>query len=202
MESIEIINAQAVSSAGQAAPAPHDAGGGEKFHAAAGSTLGIEGDMVDFLVYGFMMSIHRLSRLLPLIVAFGLFHMAATGLRAEQPTPDAGPEHLAVLWTSGDPDVAHRMAFLYTLVAKKQAWFNEVTLIIWGPSQRLLAADKEIQAYVKKIQDAGVLVEACINCSEAYGITETIRGLGIEVKPMGKPLTQYLKDPDWATLSF
>ena len=91
MESIEIINAPAVSSAGQAAPAPHDAGGGKKFHAAAGSTLGIEGDMADFLVYSFMMSTTRLPRFLPLIVVFGLFHMAATGLRAEQPAPGAGP---------------------------------------------------------------------------------------------------------------
>ena len=148
------------------------------------------------------MNLYRNSRLLAVIIALSLCSGMLSGLRAESPTPASGPDNLAVLWTSSDPDVAHRMVFLYTLFAKKQAWFEEVTLIVWGPSQRLLAADKEIQAYVKKIQEAGVVVEACINCAEAYGITETIRDLGIEVKPMGKPLTAYLRDPEWATLSF
>ena len=56
--------------------------------------------------------------------------------------------------------MARRVAFLYSLNAKKQDWFKGVTLIVWGPSQRLLAADKEIQAYEKKMQEAGVVVES------------------------------------------
>ena len=59
-----------------------------------------------------------------------------------------------------------------------------------------------IQADVKKMQEAGVVVEACVNCAEAYGITETIKALGIEVTPMGVPLTRSLKSPVWETLSF
>jgi hypothetical protein len=145
---------------------------------------------------------YRYPRLLALIIALSLGSGMMSGLRAEAPSRAFEPDKLAVLWTSGDPDVAHRIVMLYTLFAKKQAWFEEVTLIVWGPSQRLLAADKEIQAYVKRIQEAGVVVEACINCAEAYGITATIRGLGIEVKPMGQPLSAYLRDPEWATLSF
>ena len=46
---------------------------------------------------------------------------------------------LAVLWTSGDPDVAEKMGFMYTYNAKKQGWFDEVVLIIWGPSAKLLS---------------------------------------------------------------
>ena len=56
---------------------------------------------------------------------------------------------LAVLWTSGDPDVAHRVAFMYSHTAKKVGWFDEVTLIVWGPSQRILIGDKDLQAKVK-----------------------------------------------------
>ena len=37
---------------------------------------------------------------------------------------------LAVLWTSGDPEVAEKMAFMYTYNAKKQGWFDEVVLIV------------------------------------------------------------------------
>jgi len=108
---------------------------------------------------------------------------------------------LAVLWTSGDPDVAHRVAFMYTHTAKKAGWFDEVTLIIWGPSQRLLIGDKDLQAKVKAMQDDGVLVEACIACAMSYGIVEQLKALDISVRPMGQPLTEYLKS-DWKILTF
>lgn len=108
---------------------------------------------------------------------------------------------LAVLWTSGDPDVAHRMALMYTHRAKQVKWFDEVTLIVWGPSQRLLVGDKDLQSKVKAMQKDGIIVEACIACAMGYGIVEELRGLGIPVKGMGQPLTDYLKS-DWKVLTF
>lgn len=71
------------------------------------------------------------------------------------------PTKLAVLWTSGDPDVAYKVCFMYTYNAKQSKWFDEVELIIWGPSSRLLAGDKTLQAEVKKMMEAGVVVRAC-----------------------------------------
>jgi hypothetical protein len=103
-------------------------------------------------------------------------------------------EELVVLWTSGDPDVAHRVCFMYTHNAKKQGWFADVTLIVWGPSQRLLVADKDIQKAVLDMKEDGVAVQACIACAESFGIVEDIEALGIEVKPMGVPLTRFLQD--------
>ena len=108
---------------------------------------------------------------------------------------------LAVLWTSGDPDVANRVAFMYTHTAKKAGWFDEVTLIIWGPSQKLLLEKKELQAKVKAMQDDGIIVEACIACAVSYNIVDDIKALGITVKGMGIPLTEYLKS-DWKVLTF
>ncbi len=104
------------------------------------------------------------------------------------------PDRLAVLWTSGDPDVAHRVCFMDTHAPKKSRWFDEVRLIVWGPSQRLLVGDKDIKAKVKSMQEDGVVVEACIACATSYGLVDTIRDLGIEVKPMGPPLAGFLKD--------
>jgi hypothetical protein len=124
---------------------------------------------------------------------------AAAGARAVAAA--GGSERLAVVWTSGDPEVAHRVALMYTHAAKRQGWFDEVRLIIWGPSQRLLAADKDVKAYIKRLQDDGVIVQACIVCADSYGLTEDLRALGIEVKAMGMPLTEHLKE-DWRVLSF
>jgi hypothetical protein len=113
----------------------------------------------------------------------------------------APPSKLAVLWTSGDPDVAHRVAFMYTHNAKKVGWFDEVTLIVWGPSQRILVGDKDLQAKVKAMQDDGILVEACVACAMSFGLVEELKALGISVRGMGMSLTEYLKS-DWKVLTF
>ena len=111
------------------------------------------------------------------------------------------PSKLAVLWTSGDPEVATRVAFMYTLNAKRQGWFDEVTLIVWGPSAKLLSENTEIQAAVAGMAEAGVEVVACQACAELYGIASVLEGMGIEVKFMGQPLTEMLKS-DWKVITF
>ena len=107
---------------------------------------------------------------------------------------------LAVLWTSGDPDLAEKMAFMYTYNAKKQGWFDEVVLIVWGPSAKLLSENKMLQSYVKNMQEAGIKVEACIACARMYEVDGKLSEMGIDVKGMGVPLSNYLKE-GWQTLS-
>jgi hypothetical protein len=129
--------------------------------------------------------------------------VASILVRAAEPAsePSHTPSRLAVVWTSGDPDVAHRVCFMYTNAAAKNKWFDEVRLIVWGPSSRLLAADKDLQAKVKAMMKDGVTVQACIACADSYGVTETLRGMGIEVKGMGRPLTDILQS-DCKVLTF
>jgi hypothetical protein len=107
---------------------------------------------------------------------------------------------LAVLWTSGDPDVAEKMAFMYTYNAKKQGWFDEVVLIVWGPSAKLLSENIMLQEYIKKMQEAGIKVEACMACARMYEVDGKLQEMGIDVKGMGVPLSNYLKD-GWKVLS-
>ena len=89
---------------------------------------------------------------------------------------------------------------MYTYYAKKQGWFDEVVLIVWGPSAKLLSENKMLQDYVKKMQDAGVKVEACLYCAKMYNVNKNLAEMGIDVKGMGTPLTKYLKE-GWSTLS-
>jgi len=116
-------------------------------------------------------------------------------------TADAERSRLAVVWSSGDPEVAYRVCFMYTHNAKKQGWFDEVLLVVWGPSSRLLAADKDLQAAVKAMMADGVQVQACVACANSYGVSDRLRDLGIEVRGMGPPLTEMLKS-DWRVLTF
>lgn len=108
---------------------------------------------------------------------------------------------LVVLWTSDDPNVAEKVAFMYTYNAKKQGWFDEVILIIWGPSAKLAAENTMIQDYLKKMQEAGIKTEACLYCAKMYNVDEKLAELGVDVKGMGIPLTDYLKE-GYKTLTF
>ncbi len=102
-------------------------------------------------------------------------------------------EKLAVLWVSGDRDVAEKSCLMYTHAAKRNGWFDEVVLIVWGSSSRLLAEDEALQEKIKAMIEDGVILEACAACSNMLGVTEDLRKLGIDVKGMGVPLTDYLK---------
>ncbi len=102
-------------------------------------------------------------------------------------------DKLAVVWTSGDREVALEMVFMYTLNAKLKGWWDDITLILWGPSQKLIAGDEELQARLKKIVRQGITVEACLACSDDYAVTEKLKSLEIDVKYMGVPLTDYIK---------
>jgi hypothetical protein len=126
----------------------------------------------------------------------------AAGIVWGKSSESAEPDRLAVLWTSGDPDVAHKVCLMYTHVAKTAGWFDEVLLIVWGPSQRLLAEDKDVREKVNAMKEDGIQVQVCFYCAESYGLTEQLRDLGFEVKPMGVPLTEILKSDDWRSLTF
>jgi len=126
-----------------------------------------------------------------------------TGAALGQPggSGSAEPSELAVLWTSADPAVAHRVGLMYTHAAKRNAWFERVRLIAWGPSQRTLVGDKDLRAKVKEMQNDGVVLQACIVCAESFGVVDELREIGFEVIPMGKPLTGFMKDPGVAVLT-
>lgn len=101
---------------------------------------------------------------------------------------------LAVLWTSSDREVALKMVFMYTCNSKLKGWWDDVTLIVWGPSTKLLSVDIELQNNLKKVQEAGVKVQACRACADMYEVSEKLEALDIEVIYMGEPLTGYLKN--------
>jgi hypothetical protein len=102
-------------------------------------------------------------------------------------------EKLVVLWATGDRDVAEKSCLMYAHAAKRNGWFDEVVLIVWGSSSRLLAEDEALQEKVKAMKSDGVILEACIACSNMLGVTEELKNLDIDVKGMGLPLSDYLK---------
>ncbi len=84
---------------------------------------------------------------------------------------------------------------------KKSNWFDEVVLIVWGPSTKLLSESPILQKSIKQMMGDGVVVQACLWCANQYGVENQLEEMGIEVKGMGLPLSDYLKD-GWKVLSF
>jgi len=116
-----------------------------------------------------------------------------TGRTTAKPENAKG-DHLVVVWTSGDPEVALDMVLMYTENAKKQGWWKDVTLVVWGPSQRLIVTNKQIRKTVERMKKLGVRVEACLACSNRLQVTDGLRSCGLDVKYMGIPLSDYIRN--------
>ena len=115
-------------------------------------------------------------------------------MQQEEIKPTINQDHLVVLWTSGDPKVAEDMVFMYTYGAKKNGWWKDITFIVWGPSAQLASQDKEIGEFLVKMKAIGIEMLACKACADGYGCTPDLENLGLEVKYMGVPLTNYIKE--------
>ena len=98
------------------------------------------------------------------ILSLVLFCLASVTLTATNPSEkmnkpekemreEKSADQLLIVWTSGDPDVAHKMVFMYANNAQKNGWWDQVTLLIWGPSAKLSSEDKDIQASLKEMKE-------------------------------------------------
>lgn len=122
-----------------------------------------------------------------------LFLTVSSATMAQENTPAVDTDKLVMLWISDDIDAAEKMAFMYAHTAKKAGWFKEVTLIIWGPSAKLISENEKLQEKIKAMQADGIKVEACVACARQYGVDGKLKELGYDVKGMGTHLTNYLK---------
>ncbi|MFO7838079.1 MAG: DsrE family protein [Desulfosalsimonadaceae bacterium] len=100
---------------------------------------------------------------------------------------------LVILWTTKDPEVAENMIFMYAKKAKSMGWWENIRVVLWGPSANLMANHAELQGRLEDVIASGVKVLACKTCADTYGVSGILEGLGIEVLYMGEHLTNYLK---------
>ncbi len=108
---------------------------------------------------------------------------------------------LLIVWTSADIEVAKKMVLLYGSVILPRGYWDEAVIMIWVPSAKLLAQDKELQKQVKIVQETGVKFNCCVVCSDDYGVSDKLTSLGIDMIHTGEMLTQALQN-DWKTITF
>ena len=104
------------------------------------------------------------------------------------------PNKLVIVWVTRDKEAAMNMAFMYARNSKVRGWWDQVELVIWGPSAPLILDDPDLQEEIRLLQSVGVAVKACKACTNRYGVTEELMAFGIDVQSMGLPLTQDLQN--------
>jgi len=123
---------------------------------------------------------------------------AMTNIKENNSAPDtteiSNKDKLVVVWTSGDKEVAMKMVFMYTFNAKKYEWWEDITLLVWGPSSKLLSEDEDLQEYVKSMLDIGINVLACKGCADLYEVSDELEEIGVTVKYTGTDLTGFIKE--------
>lgn len=110
-------------------------------------------------------------------------------------------DKLLIVWSSGEAEVAKKLVLLYGSVALPRGYWDEIHLMVWGPSAKLLSENGEIQEMLATVLKSGVKASVCVVCSDDYGVTEQLCSLGIEPAHTGELLTQALKN-DWKVVTF
>ncbi len=109
---------------------------------------------------------------------------------------------LLIVWSSGEKEVAKKLVLLYGSVILPRGYWDEATIMIWGPSALLLAEDEELQAKLKIVQENGVKVNACVVCTDDYKVSDKLQELGIELIHTGEMLTNALQSDDTKVITF
>jgi len=103
-------------------------------------------------------------------------------------------DKLNILWTTINKDTIFNMLSMYAINSKTHDWWKHVNVIIWGASAKLIGTDSQVQTEILKMINQGVSVEACKDCCDKFGVTDKLIELGINVRYMGEPLTNYIKN--------
>ena len=102
-------------------------------------------------------------------------------------------DKINILWTTINKDTIFNMLSMYTINSKTHNWWKHVNVIIWGASAKLVGSDNQVQTEILEMINQGVNIEACKDCCDNFGVSGKLIELGIDVRYMGEPLTEYIK---------
>ena len=100
---------------------------------------------------------------------------------------------LHILWTNADLHTSQYMVMMYATNSMLKNWWDNVTVIIWGATAKLVAENETIQERIKIAKHAGVKFSACISCATQLGVVDEIKEQDIELIAWGPLLTEILQ---------
>jgi hypothetical protein len=103
---------------------------------------------------------------------------------------------LYILWTNDNLITAEKMVFMYAINAKRNGWWENVTLVVWGATANLVAENERAQALIAEARQNEVYVTACKACADQLGVSEILEAHDIDVRYLGTALTNVLKNDE------
>ena len=97
-----------------------------------------------------------------------------------------------VIIASGDKAVIHT-ALMYARNALKNKWLEDVNIILFGPSEQLIAKDSELAQEVEGLCLDGDTI-ACKFISDKEGISKPLSKLGVKIEYVGTIISNYIKN--------
>jgi len=105
-------------------------------------------------------------------------------------------DKLNIIWTTDNKDTIFNALATYAINSKTKGWWGSVNVLMWGAAVKLGGNDPQVQTEIREMLQTGVTIEACKDCCENFGVTETIEKLGVNVRYVGQYLTEYLKNDE------
>lgn len=100
--------------------------------------------------------------------------------------------NLKILWTTDNKETALHMVCLYAHNALLKGWMDQVEILVWGASQRLIAEDLDVKAKVQMMINDGIKVYACLKCADSMEVTQDLEACDIDVHYTGELLSSWL----------
>lgn len=113
--------------------------------------------------------------------------------------------NLLVIIASGieAPDKA-LTGLMFAINAKKNKWLDNVNVVLFGPSEKMIAtaeSDSPIGKLMGQAIQLGVVPIACRAIADGEGITKELMGIGVEVEYVGAIISSFIKK-DYQVLTF
>ena len=99
---------------------------------------------------------------------------------------------LLIIIATGEKEKA-QTGMMYARNAIKHRWLDDVKVVFFGPSERLIAEDKNM---AKKAQEIAKLSEclACKHISDKENLSDNLEKLGIKIEYVGPIISNLIKD--------
>lgn len=99
---------------------------------------------------------------------------------------------LLVVISTGEKEKA-LTGLLYTTNVIRNQWIDDVRVFFFGPFEKLLAEDSEIQEWTTELANHQQPM-ACKFISDNHGVSEQLASLGVDVQYVGQPISDAIKE--------
>ncbi len=102
---------------------------------------------------------------------------------------------LHILWTNDNILTAEFMVFMYATNSLRKKFWEEVHILVWGATTKLLAENAQIQELVKTFIAEGGSISACRACAEKLDKVAELEAIeGLDLFYVGEHFTKIIKD--------